>query len=61
MKVNWSPRKVVSAMLSSTLMPWSRASGVASPTVFLSTTVPWRVTVPVRASMASSSVVLPER
>ena len=44
---------------SSTLMRWSRASLLASPTVLPASTVPWRWIVPVRARIASSSVVLP--
>ena len=39
MKVKLSPRKETSATLSETLMPWSRASGLASPTVDLSATL----------------------
>jgi hypothetical protein len=51
--------KSVSATLTSTLIWWARASGEASPTVFFSPTVPCRVIAPVRARMASRSVVLP--
>src|SRR5215472_3954827 len=38
---------------------WWRASGLPSPTVVPASTVPWRWIAPVRARIASSSVVLP--
>ena len=59
MNVMRSPMKSVSATLTSTLIWWARASGEASPTVLPSPVVPWRVTAPVRARIASSSEVLP--
>src|SRR5215470_19222088 len=40
-------------------MLWWRASGLPSPTVVPASTVPWRWIAPVRARIASSSVVLP--
>src|SRR5262249_11140251 len=52
-------RKVVEATESSTLMRWWRDSAPASPTVVPASTVPWRWIAPVRARIASSSVVLP--
>src|SRR5436190_18577440 len=51
--------KFVVATESSTLMRWCRASLLASPTVLPASMVPWRWIVPVRARIASSSVVLP--
>ena len=51
--------KLVVATDSSTLILWWRASLLASPTVVPASTVPWRWIAPVRARMASSSVVLP--
>ena len=53
--------KFVVAALSSTLMPWLRASGAASPTVDLSEILPWRGMAPVRNRSASRRVVLPLR
>src|SRR5262245_53652154 len=49
--------KLVVAKVASTLILWSRASLLASPTVV--PVVPWRCTAPVRARIASRSVVLP--
>src|ERR1700681_3134710 len=54
-----SPRKFVEATESSTLILWARASAEASPTVVPASTVPGRWIAPVRARIASSSVVLP--
>src|SRR5262249_49329453 len=51
--------KSVEATESSTLMRWPRASLLASPTVVPASVVPWRWTAPVRARIASRSVVLP--
>src|SRR3972149_4593274 len=51
--------KVVVAKVASTLILWLRASLLASPTVVPASTVPWRWMAPVRARIASSSVVLP--
>src|ERR1700719_4382313 len=51
--------KVVVATVTSTLILWWRASLLASPTVLPASTVPWRWIAPVRARIASSSVVLP--
>src|SRR5215470_5395904 len=51
--------KVVVATVISTLILWWRASLLASPTVVPASTVPWRWTAPVRARIASRSVVLP--
>src|SRR5262245_2157650 len=51
--------KVVVANVASTLILWWRASLLASPTVVPASTVPWRWTAPVRARIASRSVVLP--
>src|SRR3954465_14086345 len=51
--------KFVVATEISTLILWWRASLLASPTVLPASTVPWRGMAPVRARMASSSVVLP--
>src|SRR6188768_1834263 len=51
--------KVVVAKVASTLILWWRASLLASPTVVPASTVPWRWTAPVRARIASRSVVLP--
>src|ERR1700682_866919 len=51
--------KVVEATVSSTLILWSRDSLLESPTVVPASTVPCRCTAPVRARIASSSVVLP--
>src|SRR5580700_2775690 len=51
--------KLVVATESSTLMRWCRASLLASPTVLPASMVPWRWIAPVRAKIASSSVVLP--
>src|SRR6266540_779224 len=51
--------KLVVATESSTLMRWWRASLLPSPTVVPVSTVPWRWIAPVRARIASSSVVLP--
>ena len=51
--------KLAVATLSSTLMRWWRASLLASPTVVPASTVPWRWIAPVRARIASSSVVRP--
>src|SRR6202142_2918026 len=51
--------KFVVAAVSSTLMRGWRASLLASPTVLPASTVPWRWIAPVRARIASSSVVLP--
>src|SRR6476469_8988760 len=51
--------KLVVATESSTLMRWCRASLLASPTVLPASMVPWRWITPVRARIASSSVVLP--
>src|SRR5712691_13332717 len=51
--------KLVVATESSTLIRWWRASLLASPTVVPASTVPWRGIAPVRARIASSSVVLP--
>src|SRR3972149_5516927 len=51
--------KVVVAKVASTLILWLRASLLASPTVVPASTVPWRWIAPVRARIASSSVVLP--
>src|SRR6185295_14603795 len=42
-----------------TLILWWRASLLASPTVVPASTVPWRWIAPVRARIASKSVVLP--
>src|SRR6187200_3332352 len=50
--------KVVVAKVASTLILWWRASLLASPTVVPASTVPWRWPAPVRARIASSSVVL---
>src|SRR6266849_10760396 len=50
---------VVVATVTSTLILWWRASLLASPTVVPASTVPWRCTAPVRARIASRSVVLP--
>src|SRR5712692_10000404 len=50
---------VVVATDNSTLMRWWRASLEASPTLVPASTVPWRWTAPVRARIASRSVVLP--
>jgi hypothetical protein len=58
-KVMVSPMKSVSAILTSTLIWWARASGEASPIVFPSPIVPCRLIAPVRANIASSRVVLP--
>ena len=54
-----SPRKDASATLRPTLIAWSRASGVLSPTVDLAAIEPALEMPPVRARMASRSVVLP--
>src|SRR3984893_10363470 len=51
--------KLVVATVTSTLILWWRASLLASPTVVPASTAPWRCTAPVRARIASSSVVLP--
>src|SRR6266851_4613007 len=51
--------KLVVATEISTLILWWRASLLASPTVVPASTVPWRGIAPVRARIASSSVVLP--
>src|SRR5579863_6659382 len=51
--------KFVVATVSSTLMRWWRASLLLSPTVLPASILPWRWTAPVRARMASRSVVLP--
>ena len=51
--------KVVVATVSSTLMRCSRASLLASPTLVPASTDPCRVIAPVRARMASRSVVFP--
>src|SRR6478735_4115304 len=51
--------KGVVAKVASTLILWWRASLLASPIVVPASTVPWRWTAPVRARMASRSVVLP--
>ena len=51
--------KVVVATESSTLMRWSRASLLASPTVVPASIEPCRPMAPVRARIASSKVVLP--
>ncbi len=51
--------KFVVATESSTLILWWRASLLASPTVVPASTVPCRWIAPVRARIASSSVVLP--
>src|SRR5215510_3862824 len=51
--------KFVVATEISTLIWWWRASLLASPTVFPASVVPWRWIAPVRARIASSSVVLP--
>src|ERR1700693_3166830 len=51
--------KLVVATESSTLIRWWRASLLASPTVVPASTVPWRWIAPVRARIASRSVVLP--
>src|ERR1700682_5245333 len=51
--------KVVEATVSSTLILWSRDSLLESPTVVPASTVPCRGIAPVRARIASSSVVLP--
>src|SRR5499433_10281 len=51
--------KVVVATVTSTLILWWRASLLASPTVVPASTVPWRCIAPVRARIASRSVVLP--
>src|SRR3954447_11242502 len=51
--------KLVVATESSTLIRWWRASLLESPTVVPASTVPWRWIAPVRARMASRSVVLP--
>src|SRR5580704_4038600 len=51
--------KLVVATESSTLMRWCRASLLASPTVLPASMVPWRWIAPVRARIASKSVVLP--
>src|SRR5882724_13714626 len=51
--------KSVVATATSTLILWWRASLLASPTVVPVSTVPWRCTAPVRARIASRSVVLP--
>ena len=54
-----SPLKSAVATEISTLILWSRACLLASPTVLPASTVPWRWIAPVRARIASSSVVLP--
>src|SRR5262245_2827922 len=51
--------KLVVAKLASTLILWLRASLLASPTDVPASTVPWRWIAPVRARIASRSVVLP--
>src|SRR5258707_2290085 len=51
--------KFVVATETSTLILWWRASLLASPTVLPPSTVPWRWIAPVRARIASKSVVLP--
>src|ERR1700751_1440612 len=51
--------KFVVANVASTLILWSRASLLASPTVVPASTVPWRWIALVRARIASRSVVLP--
>ena len=51
--------EVVVANVASTLILWWRASLLASPTVVPASTVPWRWIAPVRARIASRSVVLP--
>src|SRR5262249_13315080 len=51
--------KLVLATEISTLILCWRASLLASPTVFSASIVPWRWIAPVRARIASSSVVLP--
>src|SRR5438093_3420176 len=51
--------KLVAATEISTLILWWRASLLASPTVLPASTVPWRGIAPVRARIASSSVVFP--
>src|SRR5580692_4609580 len=51
--------KLVVAAVSPTLILWRRASGLASPTEVPASTLPARGMAPVRANMASRSVVLP--
>src|SRR5882757_381145 len=51
--------KLADATEISTLILWWRASLLASPTVFPASMLPWRGIAPVRARIASSSVVLP--
>src|SRR5215470_5067295 len=51
--------KFVVATETSTLILWWRASLLASPTVLPASIEPWRWIAPVRARIASSSVVLP--
>src|SRR5580692_10678705 len=51
--------KVVVATVTSPLILWWRASLLASPTVVPTSTGPWRWMAPVRARIASRSVVLP--
>src|SRR4051812_35890066 len=54
-----SPRNRTVATFGSTLMPWERASALASPTLSPLVTLPDRWTVPVRSRIDSRSVVLP--
>jgi hypothetical protein len=51
--------KVVVAIDNSTLMPCERASAEPSPMVEPDSTLPWRWIAPVRANIASRSVVFP--
>src|ERR1700716_2068880 len=51
--------KLVVAAVRPTPILWRRASGVESPTEVPASTLPARGTVPVRANIASKSVVLP--
>jgi len=60
-KVQLSPRNVVLAGVTCTLILRWRASGLESPTVLPSFAVPRRAIAPVTSSRLSSSVVLPER
>src|ERR1700736_2722525 len=51
--------KLVVAAVSPTPILWRRGSGLASPTEVPASTLPARGTAPVRANIASNSVVLP--
>src|SRR5215212_3239718 len=54
-----SPRNETVAMFGSTVMPWARASALASPTLSPFVTRPERWTVPDRSRIASRRVVFP--